>query len=357
MIKTAAKWKVIYDTLVLELDAGEFSQGDTFYTLREICERFEVSDITARRIFKELQSNSYISTTGSRNAIVNICPKGMVLNFCLPDSVFIDGDFNVFSKYQQILEGINSEGQSEGISCQPVSLSVMLENSGKFSNSPMLVSSDVFLDISKDYISLNYKLVDRIKDDFAAIVIDGFSALDGFPQLNIDYHKAVSLAVDFLVEEGHRNIGFISGPVEPFRVKDFFAGYVDGLYANNIMFNPEWMKIWDGRDMQKDIKAFVELLNKKDKPTAVICSSDRRALDLMKYCEAKNIAVPDQLAAIGFGDISEAAICSTPLTTLDCQYNLLGKSAYRLFMKKLTGRLNESSIPVHEIKLIKRSSV
>jgi len=65
-----------------------------------------------------------------------------------------------------------------------------------------------------------------------------------------------------------------------------------------------------------------------DKPTTgVIGYNDLMSIGLMRELTRQGASVPDDVRVIGFDDISDAALCSPSLTTVDAPLDLLGRAA------------------------------
>ncbi len=69
----------------------------------------------------------------------------------------------------------------------------------------------------------------------------------------------------------------------------------------------------------------------------VACSNDLIALGVLFECQRQNIAVPDRIAVIGFGDLDFSASCVPSLTTIRPSGNLIGKEAARLILDHVHG--------------------
>jgi LacI family transcriptional regulator, gluconate utilization system Gnt-I transcriptional repressor len=77
---------------------------------------------------------------------------------------------------------------------------------------------------------------------------------------------------------------------------------------------------------------------------AVVCSNDLIALGVLFECQRRGIAVPDQLAVIGFGDLPFAAHCIPPLTSVRPPGGAIGRRVAELILR----HLHDGSIPEHE---------
>lgn len=68
---------------------------------------------------------------------------------------------------------------------------------------------------------------------------------------------------------------------------------------------------------------------------AVACSNDLLALGVLFECQRRGIAVPRDLAVIGFGDLGFSASCIPPLTTVRPFGEIIGKEVARLVLDRI----------------------
>ncbi len=89
--------------------------------------------------------------------------------------------------------------------------------------------------------------------------------------------------------------------------------------------------------------ALAELLRAANDIDAVFCSSDLLALGVMTEAQAAGIAVPEQLAVVGFGDLEFAADLHPALTTVHINGDAIGRQAAQFIVDRAEGRDGASS--------------
>lgn len=89
------------------------------------------------------------------------------------------------------------------------------------------------------------------------------------------------------------------------------------------------------------------LLNRAIQQTSgldgVACSNDLVALGVLFECQRQGIAVPGEIAVIGFGDLDFSAYCIPPLTTIRPSGDLIGKEVARLILGSINGENPEEA--------------
>ena len=70
---------------------------------------------------------------------------------------------------------------------------------------------------------------------------------------------------------------------------------------------------------------------------AIFCSSDLLALGVLLEASARGIRVPDELAVVGFCNLSFAADTHPALTTVEIDGDAIGRKAARLLLDRIEG--------------------
>jgi len=79
-------------------------------------------------------------------------------------------------------------------------------------------------------------------------------------------------------------------------------------------------------------RAAGRLLDRAERPTAILALSDLLALGVLDAAAERGITVPDRLSVVGFDDIPEAALATPPLTTVKQPHRRKGSEAVRLLL-------------------------
>ena len=90
--------------------------------------------------------------------------------------------------------------------------------------------------------------------------------------------------------------------------------------------------------LKRGREALAELLRTTPKVDAVFCSSDLLALGVMTEARVRKLAVPKQLAVIGFGDLEFAADLDPALTSVHINGAAIGRQAAQFIVDRAEGR-------------------
>jgi DNA-binding LacI/PurR family transcriptional regulator len=147
------------------------------------------------------------------------------------------------------------------------------------------------------------------RDDLPVVLVD--VGHEDLPHVVIDNVEGGRLATQHLIDKGHRRIGFIgdmrSNPFGFTSSERRRHGYELALRAAEI--EPEGALQQLGGSRREAARALADaLLDGDDPPTAVFAASDIQAMGVLESAAAHGLAVPDDLAVIGFDDIEMAAV-------------------------------------------------
>ena len=140
---------------------------------------------------------------------------------------------------------------------------------------------------------------------------------------------------EFLVAKGRRRLALVAGDDERAqRRRHAFqaAAGAAGLREVAMVQVPAPTTLKSGRS------ALTDLLQTAPDIDAVFCSSDLLALGVMTEAQARGIAVPGQLAVIGFGDLEFATDLHPSLTSVRIDGEAIGRQAAAFIVDRAEGR-------------------
>ena len=135
------------------------------------------------------------------------------------------------------------------------------------------------------------------------------------PFVITDDHAGARLAVEHLVDLGHRRIGFIGGPENVQASQDRMEAYLNVLNENNLATQPDW-RSYAGFTQAAGRRAAQQMLAIPQRPTAIFAANDVTALGVLEVAEGLGLRIPDDLSLVGYDDISYAALPRIQLTTI-----------------------------------------
>jgi LacI family transcriptional regulator len=164
-------------------------------------------------------------------------------------------------------------------------------------------------------LSLDEVFVSAIRAKRLRHVLVSSNRHDGTaPVVQIDETRAAYDMTGFLVQLGHRKIGFISGG-KRYASERRYAGYIDALRVAGIERRRD-LEIAGSFTFRSGEVAAQKLFEIEDPPTAIFAGNDEAALGVMLAAARAGVKVPDQLSIAGFDDAPSASVIWPQLTTV-----------------------------------------
>jgi LacI family transcriptional regulator len=166
------------------------------------------------------------------------------------------------------------------------------------------------------------------------VLVDRVSADAAVCSVSVDDVVGGRLAAQHLIAAGHRSIVYVGGPPELPQVRDRRAGALAALAEAGLPpealteVSAERLDVSAGRD------AGARLLGLSPRPTAVFCANDLLALGVLQAVFAARVAVPEQMAIVGYDDIEFAAAAAVPLTSVRQPAVAMGRLAAEMLLEE-----------------------
>jgi DNA-binding LacI/PurR family transcriptional regulator len=168
--------------------------------------------------------------------------------------------------------------------------------------------------------------------------------------------RGARMAAEHLIQAGHRRVGFVCANPALKLTRDRLAGYREALANASIEFDEGLVRLEPSFAETMGQRAVDKLLALPSRPTAVLVASDTMAVGAYRAAHAVGLAVPDDVAFVGYDDIGPAAAMEPPLTTVRTSYYDFGRLATQLLLDLIDRRLEPPQRLVIEPQLVVRQS-
>ena len=149
--------------------------------------------------------------------------------------------------------------------------------------------------------------------------------------VSVDDVHGGQIAIEYLASQGHRRIAWVSGPTNIPQVADRGAGVAKAAKLANVeivAIEVALMNAINGEEAARNILSLDFL------PTAVFCANDLLALGVMRELLNQGIQIPDQIAILGYDDISFAPSAAIPLSSISQPAYQIGVTAADLILSE-----------------------
>ncbi|MFA9380880.1 MAG: LacI family DNA-binding transcriptional regulator [Acetanaerobacterium sp.] len=178
--------------------------------------------------------------------------------------------------------------------------------------------------ISNEYI----ELVSRIQEPF--MFMDFYEHHHNIDTVLTDNFYGNYLLTDYLIHNGHRNIGFVGNIKATSSIEDRFLGYYKALLEGDIPLNQDC--IIPDRD---DVGRYIGFALPQKMPTAFVCNCDEVAYRFIRALQASGYAVPDDISVVGFDNFMISDISEPSITTVEVDMKAMAQAAVETIIKKI----------------------
>lgn len=321
-------------------------------SLKDIADALKVSQMTVSRalhgkggLSEELQ-NTILQTAEAMNYLPSRAVKGFAeTGSSLTVGVVVPHVANTI--FPEIIESIESFLSANGyrilLCCSyhnPLKefrdISALLER-----KVDGIIWSPVTLDNGQNIAALIRKqrcplvFLDRVLEDVAADAVV------------INDRESMYLTVTHLLQQGCRSPGYLTPRIPSSVSRERLAGYRQALDDFGLAVNEE-MICHIGSDVASGRSGAAILLDRPNRPDAIVCFNDPLAIGVeLELCK-RRIAIPEEIAITGFSGVVETELAAVPITTVLQHPAELGQEAARL----LFGRMINPSFRVTPVKKV-----
>lgn len=298
----------------------------------------DVARDTQERIRAVINKLGYTSNLAARSMRTR---KKNLIGLVVPD----------FRSYSvEIMKGIN-----QAIAESPYDL--LAYTTGDNEKASALLHEQYYVSLLSNSITDGVIIVASVTSDFIAnaplIAVDPHIVNPNYPSVQgTNYHGAIDV-MEYLIELGHRRIGFICGRPEVGTAQRRLKGYRDALANHGIEVDENLVMAGDFTQ-KTACKSARQLLTMDNPPTAIFAVNDQSALGVYQVAEELGLHIPSDLSVVGFDNISEAKHLG--LTTVDQFLFDMGYIAVQMLIKLINGETLEFEIHKMPTKLVVRSS-
>lgn len=193
--------------------------------------------------------------------------------------------------------------------------------------------------------------------------IGGRKKLRSVTNLLLDNRRAGKLALEHLVQLGHRRIAFFKGHPESADTEERWQGIHEAARVLGVTIDPELTIQLQRRPFppgppipEEGYMYAQKLLARKLYFTALFAFNDISAIGAMSAFRDAGLNVPEDVSIVGFDDIQAAAFLNPPLTTVRQPLHRMGDMAARTLLRRIREGDTEPEDILVEPELVFRES-
>ena len=176
-----------------------------------------------------------------------------------------------------------------------------------------------------DHDDAVFRLIDS--QTIPSILMWNYADDTRYPSIGSDNNSAGAMIAEHLLSQGHRDIACMFPPTRGNdRAQARFSAVMETLTDAGVSVPDHWQltTVYSISDSKRDT---LKLLNRTDRPTAIICGNDILATGALYGAAASGLRVPDDISITGIGDFKGSAEIEPALTTVRIPAKRIGSEA------------------------------
>ena len=158
-----------------------------------------------------------------------------------------------------------------------------------------------------------------------------------YDTVNNDDHLGAVLVVRHLVANGYRKIAMLSlNSATSTIIAERENGYRQAMGEHGLGEHIRVLRV--GQTLREVQTATRRLLEGPNKPDALFCWTDFIALEVISVATELGLAIPDDLAVVGYDNTVYCDFAQNNLTSVDQSGEVLGLQSARLLIERIRGR-------------------
>ena len=197
------------------------------------------------------------------------------------------------------------------------------------------------------------------KRGIPAVLVDRSGADSSFSSVSVDDLAGGRMAVTHLISCGRKRIAFVGGPLAIRQVTDRLEGArlaaAEHPDISLEVIVTDALSVLAGRVAGNDVRE----RRTEDRPDAVFAANDLIAMGVLQALMMHNsagIAVPEEIALIGYDDIDFASAAVVPLSSIRQPSGLIGQTAIGILLEEAADPGRPARQIVFQPELVVRES-
>jgi LacI family transcriptional regulator, repressor for deo operon, udp, cdd, tsx, nupC, and nupG len=204
--------------------------------------------------------------------------------------------------------------------------------------------------------TINMQKLTELAENYSVILCSEYEEGGSIPYVTINNEQAAYQAVKHLIKLGNKKIALINSDEKFLYARQRRNGYERALNEFDLPIRDEWVYHTKELDFQNGVQAMRMLLQLEEKPEAVFAVSDTLAIGALKGINVSGLHVPNDIAIVGFDNISFSNMTNPTLTTISQPMYKMGCIAANMLITHIKGEKVENIVLDHEL-IIRESTM
>ncbi|GHU68708.1 LacI family transcriptional regulator [Clostridia bacterium] len=174
------------------------------------------------------------------------------------------------------------------------------------------------------------------------ILVDRMYPGVSIDMVRINNFKGEYDVVKYLIDRGHRRIGYVDRKLEQSHSREQRNGYIEALKDRDIPFDPKIVVRAEGHDFNAGVEVAKRLMKLAPDITAVAAYYDIVAVGVMRGLMDLGYSIPDDISVVGFDGMKVTEVTYPRLTTVLTPIDTMVEKVCEVVVKRLEEKSKDS---------------
>jgi LacI family transcriptional regulator len=326
-------------------------------TMQDIADRLGISKVTVSKalndkpgVSEELKKK-IIDLAVEMNYKINSAAKALKTNRTGNIGVIVPEIF--FTKnelfYTRIYHNIEKQASKRKIN----TIITILTAEDEANNEIPLMCKEQKVDGILVLGQVSHKYINYLQNlNFPTVLVDFYYRDINLDHVVTDNFYASYNVTSYLIESGHKKIGFLGNTKLYTSIQDRYLGYCKALLEHGLELNDKYVI-----KERNDYGVYIDIELPENLPTAFVCNCDKAAYLLGNKLISLGYKVPDDVSIVGFDDVEFSTMFIPNITTVRVRREEMAEKAVKQLLSRIDNNDNLGQRIVIGADIIHRDSV
>lgn len=188
---------------------------------------------------------------------------------------------------------------------------------------------------------------------FPVFFLDTYIPFSTFDTVISDGYYGTYVMTHYLIDKGHRKIGFVGSVDATGSIADRYWGYRKALRESHIRYE----EVWEIPDRDERGNLFETILESGNGLDAFVCNCDLAAHTLIQNLEGRGYRVPEDISVVGVDDFLPAGMDNTRITSYKVNMAGMAELCVKSLIKKMQGKKYVEGVQIVTGKIVCKKTV
>jgi LacI family transcriptional regulator len=290
----------------------------------------KISEATRKKVESVIKELNYIPNNSARNLITK---KTKILSLMITD---ISNPF-----FTSVARGAEDKAMQMGYQLLLCNSDESFEKESKYMDMLISTGTDgVLIAPANDSSKKNIRKLTKHSIPFVLLDrnIQGLEC----DQVLSDNSTTTRMLIDHLINQGHKRIAIVNGPLDVSTARERHQAYIDTLKIHGLTIDVNLIKESQFRqsDVSETIKQLLTL-SAEQRPTAIFATNNFIGLSTLKFLYKLGVKVPEEVAVVSYDGIPNYSENESILTVAEQPAYNFGYMGTQLLIERIEGTAPE----------------